>query len=545
MNPRVDRILFLGLDGGTQTVLQPMFDRGVMPNLRGLWERSSHGSLVSTLPMVTPVAWTSFLTGCEPGLHGIHEFFHLDSERRCFQANTAKNIRVDTLWNILGAHGRSVVSINLPMTYPAPAVDGLIISGNDAPGHRAAISSCLSFAAKLAAAEPGFTTRNLWKTRPATPEELDTTCRKTEAQFKSLARAAIMADSEVNWTALMVQFQNLDGLLHRAWPELNVDGGPAPSPAGTRSVERTLRTLDEACARLIDLADQRGAAIVALSDHGFGPCKSVINVNGLLQAGGYQRRLSYGTRFRYRFHRLSDRWRRYQLGRQGTENPPVSRTIAGEVGCDWKRTVAFAPFGQLSACVYLNQDQVHTTARADSLRAEIAEYLQGARHPETGERLFVEAFDMAQKYGCNPAEQGNPDILAGSVDGIQAQAKWDPRSSALSGVDRSLPGTHYRQGIIAIQAPGMTSGPVLTGRLADVAPTALTFLGIDVPGFMQGRPLRPGPAGEGMNTAAFSPTRPKSLRFDPFPGEPPTPIFSRPELRERWVAVPKDPGTSS
>jgi predicted AlkP superfamily phosphohydrolase/phosphomutase len=524
MGGSVDRILFIGLDGATKTVLAPMFDRGIMPSLQALWQRSAQGSLFSTLPMVTPVAWTSFLTGCEPDRHGIHEFFRLDADRRGFRINTAADIKVPTLWQILGATGRKVVSINLPMTYPAPVFPGLVIGGNDAPDHQQAIACCPSFASRLTALAPGFTTRNLWKTRPRTTSELEATCRKTDAQFQSLVAAAMLADAEVDWAALMVQFQNLDGLLHRAWPELDLDGASCPDRSAVRIVERTLRTLDEACGRLLELADKRGAAVVALSDHGFGPCRSIINVNGLLQAGGYQRRLSYGTRFQYRFHRLADRWRRFQ-GRRGAGAVPgsLSRSVAGEVGCNWNRTVAFAPFGQLSACVFLNLQQIQNASKVDSLRTEIAEYLTAATHPETGERLFAQAFDVARRYGYDPAEWGIPDILAGSVDGIQAQAKWHPRSKALIGQDLALPATHYREGVIAIQAPGLNPSLLIQGTISQVAPTVLGLLGLPIPPVMQSPIV--GPALAPLKTDTnFSPRdRASTFRIDPPAPFTPTP----------------------
>ena len=66
MSSVASRVLFIGLDGGAQAVLRPVFDRGWMPNLAGFWARAASGALRSTEPMVTPVAWTSFSTGCTP-----------------------------------------------------------------------------------------------------------------------------------------------------------------------------------------------------------------------------------------------------------------------------------------------------------------------------------------------------------------------------------------------------------------------------------------------------------------------------------------------
>src|SRR4051794_41928023 len=79
MPASASRVLFLGLDGGTMSVLAPGFERGLMPNLASLWRRSAWGTLRSSEPMVTPVAWTSFATGCTPPTHGIHEFYYVEA----------------------------------------------------------------------------------------------------------------------------------------------------------------------------------------------------------------------------------------------------------------------------------------------------------------------------------------------------------------------------------------------------------------------------------------------------------------------------------
>ena len=116
----VPRVLFLGLDGGTTAVLGPAFDRGWMPNLAAFWRGAARGALRSTVPMVTPVAWTSFLTGCTPPTHGIHEFYYVDSADRTIRPNHARRVKVPSLWEVLSAAGREVASMNLPMTYPPP-----------------------------------------------------------------------------------------------------------------------------------------------------------------------------------------------------------------------------------------------------------------------------------------------------------------------------------------------------------------------------------------------------------------------------------------
>jgi predicted AlkP superfamily phosphohydrolase/phosphomutase len=231
--------------------------------------------------------------------------------------------------------------------------------------------------------------------------------------------------------------------------------------------------------------------VIAVSDHGFGPCKALVNVNGLLRRAGLQRALMYGTRFRYRAQRLGDRLRRWLLRREpGGSGRCPPRSIEGMVGCDWKRTAAFAPFGQLSGCIFLNPAMANQESVAARVRREAIEVCLASRDPETGDPLFADAFDVAERYGLDPAAEGLPHVLALSADGYQAQAKWGVSvRNRLLRPDPNLPGTHWMEGIIAIHAPDIRPGGHLRANLHDVAPTALAMLGLRVPEGMEGRVL--------------------------------------------------------
>lgn len=487
MPSTVPRVLFLGLDGGTQTVFQPLFERGWMPHLAHFWHRAATGKLRSTTPMVTPVAWSSFLTGCTPSRHGIHDFCYYDSQARAVGINDADRMHVPTLWHLLDAAGLSVVSLNLPMTYPAPQLQGLVVSGAESPDRASAFSQCPWFGRELAVHEPAYTPKNLWKTRPRSLGELQALCERTRKVFLAQAAAAERADTHIRWSALMVHFHNLDGLQHRMWPELALTPEANPDPTWVHEVESCYRALDEAVGRLLELASKREAAVIAVSDHGFGPCHALVNVNGLLQQAGLQRRLAYGTRFRYRMQRLRDRYARWKLRDQPGRAARLLRSVDGEVGCDWRRTRAFAPFGQLAAFVFVS----HNTPRAarESTIRELVGIFRSARDPETGACLFSDAFDVGERYQVDPSEWGLPDMLAPSSEGFQAQAKWSPFDSSLLRPDPALPATHWMDGVIAIDAPGVRPGNDLRASLEDLAPTTLKLLGLDPPDTMEGRVL--------------------------------------------------------
>ena len=490
MSVPASRVLFLGLDGGTPEVFGPAFERGWMPNLAAFWARSARGALRSSDPMVTPVAWTSFLTGCTPPTHGIHEFYHLDPNDRTIRPNHAGTIRVPTLWDLLGSAGRSIVSLNLPMTYPPPDVPGIIVAGSDAPGLEWAFAQCPDFAREIRRDVPDYSHKIIWKSRPRSLDELRGLAAKNRAIFAAQAGAAERADARVDWSALMVHFHNLDSLQHRLWPYLQVDQTGIEAKGWNAEVVACLRSLDDAVGRLLDLAARREAAVIAVSDHGFGPCRALVNVNGLLAEAGLQRPLSYGTRFHYRYRRLADRLERWRSKRTpGGAARRLPRSVDGEVGCDWKKTVAFAPFGQLSACVFFNPDLVADGAPADRLAGEVVEMLREIADPDTGDRLFRDAFVVADRYDLDPAGEGLPQVMGLSADGYQAQAKWSPFCRKRLKADPTLPATHRLQGVVAIDGPGIVPGGTLRADLHDLAPTTLAMLGLSVPEAMEGRVL--------------------------------------------------------
>ncbi|MGH2748837.1 MAG: alkaline phosphatase family protein, partial [Actinomycetota bacterium] len=77
----MSKVLLLGLDGMTFSVLGPAFEAGHMPRLQRLLEGGASGILTSTIPPYTPPGWTSIFTGVNPGRHGIFGFMLGNAQR--------------------------------------------------------------------------------------------------------------------------------------------------------------------------------------------------------------------------------------------------------------------------------------------------------------------------------------------------------------------------------------------------------------------------------------------------------------------------------
>ncbi len=144
--------------------------------------------------------------------------------------------------------------------------------------------------------------------------------------------------------------------------------------------------------------------------------------------------------------------------------------------------------------VYLNEKRrfqhgsLTTPRQRETAEAETLAALSEAQHPQTGEPLFDEVFSLAKRFQCDPVEHQWPDVLGIPAAGFQTRSKFEA-SGRLMLSDRELTGTHRREGVLLVDAPGAAIGRRHEADLRDVAPTILQLLGLPIPTQMTGRPL--------------------------------------------------------
>src|SRR6185503_1368795 len=109
----------LGLDGVPHGLISNLAARGVMPRAAALFRERPPSVMTVTLPEISSVSWTSFMTGANPGTHGIFGFTDLapNSYRLVFPGFT--DVRARTIWDRLGDADITSIVLNQPATYPA------------------------------------------------------------------------------------------------------------------------------------------------------------------------------------------------------------------------------------------------------------------------------------------------------------------------------------------------------------------------------------------------------------------------------------------
>ena len=126
--PTGARLVLIGLDGADWDVIDPLLRAGRMPRLAALIESGTRGRMRSYLPMISPLLWTTMVTGVGPDRHRIADFQAVDlaSGRRVPMTSRFRGVKA--LWNILGDAGLSTGFVAWWASYPAERVSGVQVS---------------------------------------------------------------------------------------------------------------------------------------------------------------------------------------------------------------------------------------------------------------------------------------------------------------------------------------------------------------------------------------------------------------------------------
>jgi predicted AlkP superfamily phosphohydrolase/phosphomutase len=149
------KVIIIGLDGLEPKIVSSMLDAGELPNLARLKESGGYSHVHTTYPAQTPVAWSTFSTGTNPGGHGIFDFIRRDpktylpnlslnryEQRNAFLPPKAVNLRRGTpVWTLLSKAGIPSTILRCPCTYPPDKIRGRMLSGMGVPDLRGGLGT--------------------------------------------------------------------------------------------------------------------------------------------------------------------------------------------------------------------------------------------------------------------------------------------------------------------------------------------------------------------------------------------------------------------
>lgn len=268
------RVIVLGWDGATWSLLDRLLADGKLPNLKRLTDRSVHSTMVSAHPPVTAPAWVSMATGVNPGRHGCFDFNKSDGTLDKLRPLQAWDIAEKTFYEVLEERGRKVVLINLPVTYP-PLTKHITLTSLLTQGDNAV------FPESLKRKHPALQSYRCFP---------DTALRargQVEAYLKDIRALeasrfeCFKALWDEAWDCFFCVVSGTDWVSHEAFPALE-RGNYAAAPEALGMFQDADRSLGWILERL-----RPDDHLLMVSDHGFCTAKGIFYLNEWLEEQGF------------------------------------------------------------------------------------------------------------------------------------------------------------------------------------------------------------------------------------------------------------------
>jgi predicted AlkP superfamily phosphohydrolase/phosphomutase len=475
----MQRIMVVGWDGADWRILEPMLRDGRLPVLQRLIAEGVSGPLRSTIPTHSYTAWASFMTGKNPGKHGIYTFGRY-IPTQSVQSMPADRLSIvgETFFEILSRHGRKVGTAHIPLSFPPAVVDGFWVSGMVIPKgasytYPADLQSILethtgtSFADRVGWAM----LENEWE------QVFDRTEVITQAQIQGLF---YLLDHQA-WDVFTYVFVSPDRLQHismRLLDESHPDYDVELSQHYLPRIYEHFELLDMTLGKILKRVG-KDTLLLLVSDHGFRSCWCGWSAEAWLRERNYlkfrrnwpelQRLLQIMIRI---IARSPDQ--RRMLLRKWT------RRLIG--GVDWSCTRAYVA-SPLEQGIRINLQGrepfgIVPLSEYEQLREHLRAEIRALRDPDTGQLLVSEVYLREELYQGLKVEEA-PDLVFNFAPGVAVPKKSPERGHYITPTGWKS-GEHDLDGILVAYGPHVAAGRRLEhARLIDIAPTILQIM--DVP----------------------------------------------------------------
>lgn len=479
-------VIVLGLDGATWDVLDPLEEAGRIPHIAELRTAGRTGVLESTVPPITPPAWLSMVSGQSPGKTGVFYFLNrTDPDGYAFEPMGTDDFRGRSFWDVMSTHGASAGIFNVPMFGPPYDLDGFVVRGFGTDGP---LTTPTELESTLEAVTGGYDVEVPYASPQyaGNPEQLE---QDLHDLLDSQSRAIEYLLTEERTDLFFGVISVTDWAQHYFWRYSDADH-PLYEPGHEEVLGDLFERVDEVVGRVAEIARERDATLLLVSDHGFGPVDGTFYANAWLEREGFLHRQTQTPlgELRSRYFPTLRRVVEPIVGRV-----PVLNTVAARVGrsvrrlpaedLDVDRSVAFAGRqGLTGGLVYSLEDGAGSLdAVIESLESHCADH-----------GVDVSVHRGAELYH-GPKSAVAPDVVFAVEDYAYAVDPRHPPGDDLfvdGPPEPARSGGHRPDGIYVLAGPDVRPGEGNRRSIVDVAPTLLALQGLPIPEAVDGRPMR-------------------------------------------------------
>lgn len=496
------RLLIVGIDGLPPTLLGRLIAEGHMPTLGDLARRGSFGVLRSTPNCQSASAWTSMMTGVNPGKHGILHFTNPVRGNYGVEQIDARTRRCPTIWRLLSDAGALVLSLNVPVSYPVEPVNGAMIAGWLCPSPTSpGFAYPLEIADEIARISGDYPIHPDVR-RHVSRGDYEGAGRVARHGIAVKARVARHLICELRPDVAAVVFTETDSLQHWCWHILDERDPRHDAELSARTLDTLLMVYRELDAQVADLLDAAGGQVdvLVVSDHGQATNSGAqVLLRRWLMEAGYLVPVS-----RAKLHHVLDRiaasafdvarrclparWKAALRARLPALQTRAQEGVRG-IAADWSRTRAWTETGhifvnlrgrwpagvvepgvQYEAVVHALEQELLSLLDADSGEPAVGDVVRG-----------TDVFD-------GPYADLMPDLLVHwRHERVIRKLLWRGREITHPHPPTLPTGAHHRDGTLVVAGPSFVSRDQIPAQsIYDIAPTVLHLAGCSVPSYMDG-----------------------------------------------------------
>jgi len=479
------KVLLLILDGARLDVVEEFANEGAMPNLKRLMETGVAGNLKSIFPIHTMLAFAALATGKNPGKNGIYDMQLQKPGTYKLIVPNSTNIKSKTVFELLSEAGKTIGSINIPLTYPPQPINGVTVCSWLTP----------PFANYTYPPEVSKTLNAMgYKIQPSVLERENPNFEKevydcTEKRFEAVKWFMKSYDWSLT-AALIVGTEHM----HHNYAAFIDPQHPDYNPEYREIVKKYYGFVDTKIGELLQNVAE-DTIIFVISDHGFGPSYGELYLNNVLQNHGYfapKRSFSLtGKIFRFLENSgIANRLRNimkfdlFKFLPQSVKNF-INENRAGAVEADWKNTKAYST--SILGGIRINlagREPEGIVSREDyeHVRNEIMEALK----TDSDIGSIVACVWKREELYSGPHLEEAPDLIV-ELRKCYTTSAETPENKTTGKWKKA--GFHTLQGLFVAHGKGIKTGRRLDADIVDITPTVLHILDTAVPEDADGRVL--------------------------------------------------------
>jgi len=508
----ISKVLIIGLDGATFDLIKPWIEQGELPTFKNLMKEGVHGDLNSTIPPLTPPAWTSLITGKNPGKHNIFDFFKLNKNNYDRAIITSLDKKSESLWNILNKHNMKTGILNLPFTYPPENINGFIVCGSESISVKSDFTYPKNLKKELLENIKGYRQGLNWSY--INKEDHDSFIKDLNFVTEKLEETSVYLIKKYKPEFFMVVFDDLDRLQHFFWRHMDKKHPMYDKEKSEKYKDAILnyyKKLDLVINNLIKFAD-KNTFIMILSDHGFGPIYKEVYINHYLRSlnllklkkekelqksilkklGITKENLIYLSNS-YKLNKIIKKIP-YKL--KVFLNSNINSTKLGDSSIDWFNTKAyFFSHSGRGIMINLKNRQINGIVSEgkeyDSIRDLIISKLKRIKDDSTGKRLIKNIFKREEIYKGSYIKN-SPDLIVEMEEGYIAQEGLGKEPIMLSKQGSAYKSAdHKANGIFIAKGPNIIKNKkIKNANILDITPTLLYLLNIPISKDIDGKILK-------------------------------------------------------